>query len=212
MPFIDVAAIQSRTTDALNAVNLVSDVLATNDGLTQRWIELIDVANDTTLTDARRSEYLDAVLTQAGAVRNAVKLPTTSFTFGGRDSELRLALINSTPFELSLRLQIASPTGKMTFVPAEFDIVIAPNGQQEVTVNASARANGLIPIEMLLKSPSGTILDVAQVRVRVNAIAGLGRGVSAVFLVLLSAWWLIHTRRHHKQQNAKKHPALRSQS
>ena len=145
-------------------------------------------------------------------MRNAVKLPTTSFTFGGRDSELRLALINSTPFELSLRLQIASPTGKMTFVPAEFDIVIAPNGQQEVTVNASARANGLIPIEMLLKSPSGTILDVAQVRVRVNAIAGLGRGVSAVFLVLLSAWWLIHTRRHHKQQNAKKHPALRSQS
>jgi hypothetical protein len=100
----------------------------------------------------------------------------------------------------------------MTFVPSEFDIVIAPNGQQEVTVNASARANGLIPIEMLLKSPSGTMLDVAQVRVRVNAIAGLGRGVSAVFLVLLLLWWLIHTRRHHKQQNAKKHPALRSQS
>ena len=212
VPFIDVAAIQSRTTDALNAVNLVSDVLATNDGLTQRWIELVDVANDTTLTDARRSEYLDAILTQAGAVRNAVKLPTTSFTFGGRDSELRLALINSTPFELSLRLQITSPTGKMTFEPSEFDIVIAPNGQQEVTVNASARANGLIPIEMLLKSPGGTMLDVARVRVRVNAIAGLGRGVSAVFLVLLLVWWLIHTRRHHKQQNAKKHPALRSQS
>jgi hypothetical protein len=65
---------------------------------------------------------------------------------------------------------------------------------------------------MLLKSPSGTMLDVAQVRVRVNAIAGLGRGVSAVFLVLLLVWWLIHTRRHHKQQNTKKHPALRSQS
>jgi hypothetical protein len=56
------------------------------------------------------------------------------------------------------------------------------------------------------------MLDVAQVRVRVNAIAGLGRGVSAVFLVLLLVWWLIHTRRHHKQQNTKKHPALRSQS
>ena len=212
VPLVDVAAIQSRTTDALNAVNLVGDVLATNEGLTQRWIELVDVANDTSLTDAQRSEYLDIVLTQAGAVRNAVKLPTTSFTFGGRDSELRLALTNTTPFEVSLRLQLVSPTGKMTFEPAEFDIVIAPNGQQEVTVNASARANGLIPIEMLLKSPSGTILDVAQVRVRVNAIAGLGRGVSAVFLVLLLAWWLIHTRRHHKQQNTKKHPALRSQS
>jgi hypothetical protein len=212
VPLIDVAAIQSRTTDALNAVNLVTDVLATNEGLTQRWTELVDVANDTTLTDARRSEYLDVVLTQAGAVRNAVKLPTTSFTFGGRESELRLALTNSTPFEVSLRLQITSPTGKMTFVPTEFDIVIAPNGQQEVTVNASARANGLIPIEMLLQSPGGTILDVAQVRVRVNAIAGLGRGVSAVFAVLLLVWWLIHTRRHVKQRNTKKHPALRSQS
>ena len=212
VPLIDVAAIQSRTTDALNAVNLVTDVLATNEGLTQRWTELVDVANDTTLTDARRSEYLDVVLTQAGAVRNAVKLPTTSFTFGGRESELRLALTNSTPFEVSLRLQITSPTGKMTFVPTEFDIVIAPNGQQEVTVNASARANGLIPIELLLQSPGGTILDVAQVRVRVNAIAGLGRGVSAVFAVLLLVWWLIHTRRHVKQRNTKKHPALRSQS
>jgi hypothetical protein len=212
VPLVDVAAIQSRTADALNAVNLVTDVLVTNDGLTQRWIELVDVANDTTLTEARRNDYLDAVLTQAGAVRNAVKLPTTSFTFGGRDSELRLALTNTTPFKVSLRLQIASPTGKMTFVPSEFDIVIAPNGQQEVTVAASARTNGLIPLELVLQSPTGTILDVAQLRVRVNAIAGLGRGVSAVFLVLLLVWWLIHTRRHHKQHNTKKHPALRSQS
>lgn len=212
VPLIDVTAIQSRTTEALNAINLVTDVLVTNDGLTQRWIELVDVANDTTLTDARRNVYLDAVITQAGAVRNAVTLPTTSFTFGGRDSELRLALINTTPFEVSLRLQIASPTGKMTFVPSEFDIVIAPNGQQEVTVAASARTNGLIPLELVLESPNGTILDVAQLRVRVNAIAGLGRGVSAVFLVLLLVWWLIHARRHVKQRKTKTHPALRSQS
>ncbi|MFM8907105.1 MAG: hypothetical protein ACKOIZ_05740, partial [Actinomycetota bacterium] len=63
-----------------------------------------------------------------------------------------------------------------------------------------------------LMSPSGAVLDVAEVRVRVNAIAGLGRGVSAVFLVLLVAWWGIHTRRQIKQKKAKEHPTLRSKS
>lgn len=211
-PLIDVLTIQSQTNDVVGKVELVRDVLATNDGLVDRWIELVDTANDTSLSDAQRALYLDNVLTQATGVRNAVKLPNTSFTFGSRESELRLALNNTSAFAVSMRIRLTSPTGKMDFSPVEMDVFIPALGQQELTVVANARTNGLIPVELVLTSPTGTVLDVALIRVRVNAIAGLGRGVSVVFLALLAAWWAIHTRRQMKKKNAIKHPALRSQS
>ena len=207
---VNVLEIQTRTNDAVTKVEQVRDVLTTNEGLVDRWIELVDTANDTSLTDERRSAYLDTVLAQTDSVRNAVKLPNTSFTFGSRDSELRLALTNTSPFAVSLRVRLTSPTRKMNFTPTEINIVIPAGAQRELSVAANARANGLIPVELVLASPSGTVLDVAQLRIRVNAIAGLGRGISGVFVVLLAAWWIIHTRRHLRKKNTKKHPALRS--
>lgn len=208
---LDIVSIQTRTSDAIGQVESVRDVVAQNDGLADRWIELIDVANDTTLTDTQRDAYLDVVLRQTEAVRNAVTLPTSSFTVGSRDSEIRLTLTNASDFTVSLQLRVTSPTGKITFAAATFPVVIAPLAQEEVLLRANARANGLIPIELVLTTPGGTVLDVASVRVRVNAIAGLGRGISAIFVVLLIVWWVVHTRRQYKKKDAEKHPALRSQ-
>jgi hypothetical protein len=175
-------------------------------------VELIDVANDTSLTDIQRDTYLDGVLTQVASARSAVTLPARSFTFGSRESELRIPLVNQSKFAVSLRLRIMSPTGKMSFTPDTLDVIIPAGEQQEVVIAATARANGLIPVEVTLLSPTGTVLDVAQVRVRMNAIAGLGRGVSVVFLVLLATWWIIHSRRSHKKRTTRQHPALRSQA
>lgn len=206
----DVPSIQSRTNDAIGAVNAVRDVLATNQGVTDEWTELVDVANDTSLDDSKRNEYLKTVLDQVDTVRSAVALPSTSFTFGSRDSDLRIGLANSSAFEISARLQLSSPTGKMTFDPQFVDIVLPANGQREIVVAASARSNGLIPVELMLMSPGGSVLDVTEVRVRVNAIAGLGRGVSGAFLALLAVWWVVHARRQAKKGKTKEHPALRS--
>jgi len=211
-PIIDVTAIQSGTNQAIAAIESVRDVVSANDGLADRWTALVDVANDTSINDTVRNEYLRAVLDQVDSVRNAVSLPTSSFTFGSRDSDLRLSLLNESAFDLSMQLRISSPTGKMTFAPSVVDVVLPANGQEEIVIGASARSNGLIPVELVLLSPSGTVLEVAEVRIRVNAIAGLGRGVSGLFLVLLGLWWLIHTRRTMKKRQAKQHPTLRSQS
>jgi hypothetical protein len=209
---VDVATIQARTNQALASVESVRDVLITNEGVIDRWVELIDVANDTSLTDIQRDTYLDGVLTQVASARSAVTLPARSFTFGSRESELRIPLVNQSKFAVSLRLRIMSPTGKMSFTPDTLDVIIPAGEQQEVVIAATARANGLIPVEVTLLSPTGTVLDVAQVRVRMNAIAGLGRGVSVVFLVLLATWWIIHSRRSHKKRTTRQHPALRSQA
>ena len=208
---IDVAAIQARTNEALVAVESVRDVLATNEGLVDRWVEIIDVANDTSLADTRREEYLGGVLAQVASVRQAVSLPVSSFTFGSRESNLRISLTNTSDYAVSLRLALSSAAGKMTFSPATTDVVLAPGAQREVSVVAAARANGLIPVELVLSSPAGVVLDSVTLRVRVNAIAGLGRGVSAVFVVLLAAWWIIHVRRSIRKKKAREHPALRSQ-
>lgn len=211
-PVIDVSAIQTRASEALRAVESVRDVVTTNDGLAERWVELIDVVNDTALDDTLRDEYLQTVLEQVASVREAVQLPTSSFTFGSRESDLRITLNNTSDFEVSLRLVLASPTGKMEFSPGSTDVVIPARGQREIVTVATARSNGLIPVELVLSSPSGTVLDAAQVRIRVNAIAGLGRGVSAAFVVLLAVWWIVHARRNGRKKNAKEHPALRSKS
>ena len=172
----------------------------------------MDVANDTSLSEQRREEYLTAVLDQVASVREAVSLPDSSFTFGSRESNLRLTLNNESGYAVTLRLLFASPTGKLSFDPGSVDLTIPARGQREVVVGASARANGLIPVELVLASPSGTILDTAQLRVRVNAIAGLGRGVSAAFLVLLATWWIVHARRNVRKKKTKEHPALRSKA
>lgn len=206
----DIVAIQARTNDAIAAIESVRDVLVTNQGITDRWTEVVDVANDTSLDDTNRTAYLETVLGQVESVRTAVMLPTTSFTFGSRDSDLRISLDNTSPFEVSMRLQLSSPTGKMTFDPPFVDLVLPANGQREVVIGASARSNGLIPVELMLMSPNGNMLDVAEIRVRVNAIAGLGRGVSLVFIGLLALWWVIHTRRRIKKEKTHEHPALRS--
>jgi len=209
---LDVLSIQSRTNAAISAVEALREVLATNEGVVDSWIEIIDVANDTSLSEQRRNEYLQTVVDQVESVRSGVVLPASSFTFGSRDSSLRIGLLNTSDFELSVRLQFSSPTGKLTFSPAFVDVVLPASGQREVVVDASARSNGLIPVELVLMSRSGVVLDVSEVRVRVNAIAGLGRGVSVVFLVLLGAWWVIHARRNIRKKKAKEHPALRSKS
>lgn len=210
VPLLDVLSIQGRTNAALGGVETVREVLATNGDIVDDWVEIIDVANDTSLTEQRRNEYLETVVAQVESVRKAVVLPSSSFTFGSRESSLRIGLSNTSRFELSVRLQLSSPTGKMAFRPASIDVVLPAEGQREVVVEASARSNGLIPVELVLTSNSGVVFDVAEVRIRVNAIAGLGRGVSAVFVVLLGVWWAIHARRRMKKKKTTQHPALRS--
>jgi hypothetical protein len=212
VPLVDVADITRRTGDAIVAVESVRDLLATNDGLVDQWKEIVDVANDTTLSEAERARYLSTIGGNVEAARRAVRLPTSSFTFGSRESNLRISLGNTSAYAVSVRLRLTSPTGKVVFVPPNTDVVIPAGGQREVVVTAQARSNGLIPVTMVLTSPSGTVLDEAEVRIRVNALASLGRGVSALFLVVLGAWWVIHARRNIRRKAAEELPPLRSQA
>ena len=207
---VDVAKIQASTNAALESIAAVRDAIDPGSDIVARWTEILDIANDTNLNDTERAEYLGTVLDGVASVRNAVSLPQNSYTFGSRESQLRMTLANSSEYPLRLQVRLASAAGKMTFSPAVVDVSIDARGQREVFVAASARSNGLLTVELVLTTPSGVVLDSEQVRVRVNAIAGLGRWVSVVFLFILLLWWLLHLRRTHRKKRTQEHPALRS--
>jgi|GEM_PF-3126960 len=210
VPLIDVAKIQASTNAARESIAAIGDTLRDADDVVARWIELLDVANDTSLTAEQRQTYLGTVLDGVADVRNAVALPRNSYTFGSRESQLRITLTNTSEYPLTLQLRVASAANKMTFTPNVIDVQLAARGQRELFVYATARSNGLLTVELVLTTPSGVVLDSQNVRVRVNAIAGLGRGVSVVFLALLTLWWIIHLRRNHRKKKTQQHPALRS--
>jgi hypothetical protein len=210
VPLFDVTQIQASTNAARESITAIGDTLRDADEVVARWIELLDIANDTSLSAEQRQAYLGTVLNGVASVRNAVALPRNSYTFGSRESQLRIALTNTSEYPLTLQLRLASAANKMTFTPDVIDVQLAARGQRELFVDAVARSNGLLTVELVLTTPSGVVLDSETVRVRVNAIAGLGRGVSVVFVVLLALWWIIHLRRSHRKKKTQQHPALRS--
>ncbi len=205
---VDLAAVQTDVNDTLASIDEVRSMLATDQPMIESWLTRVDVVNDTSLEPERRNDYLNVVNSEIGAIRNALRLPRASFTLGSRESDLRVALANDTAYDLSVRISFAS--SRMTFDRATFDVTIPARATSEVLVTVTARANGLLPVDMTLATPSGLIIDSQRITVRVNALAGLGRGVSAVFLALLALWWIVHLRRTRRKRMSRHHPALRS--
>lgn len=205
---VDLAAVQAEVNVTLASIDEVRSMLIGDQPMIESWLTRIDVVNDTSLEPARRNDYLGVVNSEIGAIRNALRLPRASFTLGSRDSDLRVTLANDTAYDLSVRISFAS--SRMTFDRETFDVTVPARGTSEVLVGVTARANGLLPVDMTLATPSGLIIDSQRITVRVNALAGLGRGVSAVFLALLALWWIVHLRRTRRKKMSRHHPALRS--
>ena len=206
---LDLAAVQSEINVTLASIDEVRSMLGRDIPMIESWLTRVDAVNDTSLDPQLRNEYLSLVNADIGAIRNALRLPRASFTLGSRESELRVALANDTAYDLSVR--IAFDSSRMTFDRSTFDVTIPARSTSEVRVTVTARANGLLPVDMTLSTPSGLIIDSQRITVRVNALAGLGRGVSAAFLALLATWWIIHLRRSRRKKISHHHPALRSE-
>lgn len=205
---VDLATVQAEINVTLASIDEVRSMLAADQPMIESWLTRVDVVNDTSLDPARRNDYLNAVNAEIGEIRNALRLPRASFTLGSRESDLRVTLANDTAYELSVRISFAS--SRMTFDRATFDVTVPARATSEVLVSVTARANGLLPVDMTLATPSGLIIDSQRITVRVNALAGLGRGVSAVFVALLALWWIVHLRRTRRKKMSRHHPALRS--
>ena len=180
-----------------------ASMLPDGDDRPAEWRRLLDVATDDRLSDDERQRYLDVVVAATGEVAAGIVPPApTSFTLGGRVSEIRLGLRNDGPVDLQVRLRLTSP--KLIFPDGEPVVVLPADTLTPVEIAVEARSNGRFPVTVQLVTPEGTVTLTEPIvfTARVNALAGLGQVVTGVALLLLATWWVHHWRVQYRRRQA----------
>jgi hypothetical protein len=139
-----------------------------------------------------------------------VSIPESlTFTLGGKTSDLRLQLRNSSSNPLSVLVTLSS--AKLSFPEKPQIVRIDANSATDLVIPVVARANGTFPLEVVLYTPDGLTQVGKRIRLsaRVNALAGLGQLASGVAILLLMSWWVSHWRKKNRTKAAENHPALR---
>lgn len=202
--------VDTPSTDAYAAVALgalrasaFASMLPDGDDRPAEWRRLLDVATDDRLTTEQRQQYLDVVVASTGEVAAGILPPApTSFTLGGRVSEIRLGLRNDGPVDLQVRLRLTSP--KLIFPEGEPVVLLPADSLTPVEIAVEARSNGRFPVTVQLVTPEGTVTLTEPIvfTARVNALAGLGQVVTGVALLLLATWWVHHWRVQYRRRQA----------
>ena len=135
-------------------------------------------------------------------VAGLVAPTSTSFTLGGRVSEIRLGLLNEGSTDILVRLRLSSP--KLDFPDGEPVITLVAGSLTPVEIAVKARSNGRFPVTVQIVTPEGGVALTEPIvfTARVNALAGLGQVVTGVALLLLATWWVHHWRgQFRRRQN-----------
>ena len=190
-------------------------VLPTGDVRIDMWHGLLEVIPEYSMSDDRRSEYIEAVRVAMNEIAQSISLPSsTTFTLGGRDSSIRVTLRNDSDADLTVQIRLTS--SKLRF-PVRNDPVVLPAGTTTaVEVSVEARSNGRFPVVMQLFTPDGSeaLGPAVTFTARVNALAGLGQLVTGIALLLLISWWVHHLRSERRRRSAAvddtatRHPSI----
>lgn len=146
-------------------------------------------------------------------MRTAVTLEEgTTFTLGSKQSQLRLNLQNLSNEDLTVLVKVESQ--KLQFVNPNAVVRVPANSSNGLTIDVVALSNGLFPVDVRIFTADGSsqLGKKIEVSARVNALAGLGRVVSGVALLLLLTWWAAHFRRKYRTRVRQTHPVVNSES
>ncbi|MFZ9427752.1 MAG: DUF6049 family protein [Ilumatobacteraceae bacterium] len=190
-------------------------VLPDGDVRIDMWRGLLEVIRERSMTDDRRSQYIEAVRVAMNEIARSISLPSsTTFTLGGRDSSIRVTLRNDSDADLTVQIRLTS--SKLRF-PERSEAVVLPAGTTTaVEVSVEARSNGRFPVVMQLFTPDGSeaLGPAVTFTARVNALAGLGQLVTGIALLLLISWWIHHLRTERRRRFAAvddtttRHPSI----
>lgn len=196
-------------------IDSFAGMLPSGDVRVEMWRRVLEVLPDSSLTDARRREYVNAVDAETTALAGSITLPaSTTFTLGGRDSSIRVTMRNDN--ESDLRVNIRLSSSKLRFGSQNDSVVLPAGTTTSVEIPVQARSNGRFPVVLQLFTPDGAQALGAPVTftARVNALAGLGQLVTGIALLLLVSWWVHHLRRERRRRSAEvdrtatRHPSL----
>jgi hypothetical protein len=190
-------------------------MLPDGDVRVEMWRRVLEIIPEASLSDAQRRTYVEAVDNETANLARAITLPaSTTFTLGGRDSSIRIALRNDSDSDLRVSVRLSS--SKLRF-GSQDDAVLLPAGTTtSVEVPVQARSNGRFPVVLQLFTPDGAqaLGSPVTFTARVNALAGLGQLVTGIGLLLLISWWAHHLRRERRRRSsemdgtATRHPSL----
>ncbi len=175
-----------------------------------RWDDALMLVQSDRLNSDRFTDYTRGLIAQLRSFRAQVSVPESlTFTLGGKTSDLRLQLRNSSSTPLSVLVTLSS--AKLSFPEKPQIVRINANSATDFIIPVVARANGTFPLEVVLYTPDGLTQVGKRIRLsaRVSALAGLGQLATGVAILLLMTWWVTHWRKQNRAKATENHPALR---
>ncbi len=167
---------------------------------------LVSGSND--LTPAERLHRIDVVNTVSGGQLGLIEVPDKqTVTLASSTADIPLTIRNqlSEPVTLRIELQASKrlefPGGK-TFTTKP----LAPLTSTRISIRVRTRGSGVSPVQIIVRTPDGRVLQSTRYRVQSTAVSGVGLIITigaALFLVL---WWGRHL---YQERRNRRRPAHR---
>jgi hypothetical protein len=191
-----------RQAQLRNEINAVASMLPADSDLPQGWNDLADLLPTTALSDADAQAMDQSIRAEIAEVRDAVQVPTAyTVNLPGRESTVRIRLVNTSDVPLEVKVQLTSPSGKLVF-DNNPDPVLLPPGVSNIPIAVKALSNGTSGVSLDVFTPNDDpIGETIPLKFRVNAL-GVGNVLTFLLFALVLLWWLLHlrsSRRKHRQ-------------
>ena len=207
---VDLASRRSAIDELVALIASTSTMLDSPKDERMWWDDALLLVQSDRLNSDRFTDYTRGLIAQLRSFRAQVSVPESlTFTLGGKTSDLRLQLRNSSSTPLSVLVTLSS--AKLSFPEKPQIVRVNANSATDLIIPVVARANGTFPLEVVLYTPDGLTQVGKRIRLsaRVSALAGLGQLASGVAILLLMTWWVTHWRKQNRAKATENHPALR---
>jgi len=196
----DVAATVRRLDDAISTTR---SMLPSADVRPNDWIALAKVVPAQNLSADARTVIVDQLDGEIGVVRECVTvLSSGQISLGSRSSQVPLALKNSCPVPMKVRVRVSSPK----LVLKEPEQIVTVTDRLQLSIPVEARTNGVFVVNIELLTPDGQppaqLTSPNTFTVRASALTGLGQVISGALLLVLATWWIQHVRGRRRASRA----------
>lgn len=207
LPDLDGAAVQKRIfrqAQLLNEINTVASMLPEDNDRPKGWRDLANLLPTTALDDLDAETMDDTIRAELAEIRDAIQVPATyTVNLPGRQSTVRVRLLNTSDTPLLVRVQLTSPSRKLVFTNDPLPVLLAPGIPTNIPIDVKALSNGTSEVTLEVLTPSNVGLgDPVPLQFRVNAL-GVANVLTIALFLLVVLWWLLHFRstRRKRQQS-----------
>ena len=181
-------------------LDATQSMLGPDDVRRETWPSLFSLGTST--ITASPGKYITSLRTTMRATRDAITVTTPkSITLSSRTGAIRIQVRNDSDQDLTVRVRMTS--AKLTLPDASRIVVLTKGGTTELSVSATTRTSGEIPISIWVSTPEGnkSVVDLFTISAKVNAIAGFGQLISVTILLVLFAWWWSNRRSARRERH-----------